>query len=363
MSNLCEHLCEEGVMQAEGIVWFADASYSEYASNPLDDYDSVGVIHANFSSGHGYRSSGGVGDKKEFQSAVGGLYKADEDGVVVSDESYYREAEDEEVIQKASLLVLLEASREQVAQWFAEIQADGVEIEFDEDEDPQDYAVQLQFFIDQANDEWTTEFGDADSMPRGLWSSIMDRAKALADKEVEARVVGDSYAVMLNYRDHGNYGADASVSTPSSSISQQGWSSLDKSDGVWLPDDHLRKELEKLPYHEAMQRALQCAEHATQLFSSWANGEVYRYDIKAYELAFDEDGEPITDKDHYIDEEPLYEDSCGDYYGEEEFKASFEDAKNHVLTKAVDALRQKRNEHQPDLFASSSSTASGSLGL
>ncbi len=364
MSDLCDSLSEEGVMQAEGVIWFADVHYAaDYANNPLEEYDSVGVIHANFSSSHGYGRSEGVGDKKEFESAVGGLYKIDEDAVQVSDESYYREEADEEVILMASRLVLLEASREQMAQWFGQLLEDGVEIEFEEGESPDDYLVQLQFFLDEAGDSWTTDFGSAETMPAGLWPDIMSRAQALAEKQVEARVVGDEYAVMLNYRDHGNYGADANVCTPSSSLSQSGWSSHNKSDGIWIPDDETRKQLEALPYYKAMALAFESAKHATELFSSWANGEVYRYDVKVYELLYDEDGEPLTDRSEYEDSEPLHEDSCGDYYGDDELKGGLSDAKAYCIKKAIETLQAQRSEVQPDLFVSAPSTSSGGMGM
>ncbi len=332
-----DYLSEKGVDLDRGLVWFAEVFHDEDASDPLDYMD--GKVHCGFQGRDGDRWRGGCGDVSDMEKAVGVGWSAQEGAVVVGD-AYSTPRFEEDALALASRLVLLEAKPELVDEWFEEIvekqsQEDGAQLLL---ECP-NYASRLAFFLSKVDGEWVREQSYSDFMPSLLWSDIEQRAKELIEKDLDSRVQGDKYAVQLSYID--GYSKTIKVSYFSSPMHQSGWSAMEQSDGVWVPDHDLRAELEKLPYHEAMAKARSVAESTATMVAAYISGEVYWYRLCVFPLEFDEDDEPIDSLSYYEDEvgaTPLFDENCAGFYGDESIQQDIEEGVQTALSLAYKEL-------------------------
>ena len=91
--------------------------------------------------------------------------------------------------------------------------------------------------------------------------------------------------------------------------------------GFWLPDKELLKQAQ---YHDKLKKGTEArydkmvewAKQACALYTSWCNGEVYCYSIKAYKVRR-EGEETYKQLDDYRYADELAEESCCGYYGDD----------------------------------------------
>lgn len=357
-----DYLSEKGVDEDKGLVWFVEVYHDEDSSPPLDYMD--GAIHCGFEGRTGARWRGGYGEISEMESAVGAGWSAEEGGVVVGD-AYNTPRAEEEACALACRLILLESSPDLIDEWFDEVAEKNPE-EFDEAflAEHRDYPRKLAFFLSKVDEEWVREQSYSDYMPSGVWSDIEQRTKELMEKDLDARVQGDKYAVQLSYID--GYSKTLKVSYFSSPLSQAGWSAMEQGDGVWVPDKDLRAELERMPYHEAMGRAKSVAEAVAPMVAAHLSGEVYWYRICVFPLQYDEDDEPIDSLSYYEDEmgeAPLFDENCSGFYGDEALKEDISMSVESALTCAMQELALRGASELENKEPEQPSAASGGVSM
>lgn len=300
---------------------FATVEHEQCAvNNPLDDCDG-GKIHTS--------GRNNIGDESDFRRAVG--FNPDE-GIEYIDTSDYS--------VQAATLVILALSEQEAREALGEcIENGGITPE----------EVDQQLVAKGETPLESYEEVDVDALPMSvvqatlmfhahevarasykttaavIGDEIATLAEKLAKHAIEARAVGDKYAVPLSVRSYN----DTTIT-----VEDKSFCAIETGDGVWIPDDGLREEFDAQPYPEAMERARSFAEGDAKMVSDWASGNVFIVDVHAYRLQHDEDGEPIEDFDEYDGEETEYEECLGTYFGDEEavqaMNEHFGYAKKHV---------------------------------
>lgn len=130
---------------------------------------------------------------------------------------------------------------------------------------------------------------------------------------------------------------------------------LDRADGVWVPDADTVKEAMHLPsvVEQATDELLgtpthrlkflrERAESVCQVYSEWCNGEVYGYQVHLYRTRFDAQGDPFDRQGDYRRDEPVFEDACWGFYGEQYLRDEVRGVVEH-------ALKEWKEEQQPTL--------------
>jgi hypothetical protein len=133
------------------------------------------------------------------------------------------------------------------------------------------------------------------------------------------KLLEDKDAVGLSYYEHGDcmwFVADSSV--PAGVEFQ--WDGV-RLAGVWEPDDIIKQTADdkklKTGTDERRQWMVDQAVDACEVYTWWCNGEVYSYDIRVYNKRQTEDGATYDELNDYRHDEPVHEDSCSGYYGQE----------------------------------------------
>jgi hypothetical protein len=105
--------------------------------------------------------------------------------------------------------------------------------------------------------------------------------------------------------------------------------------GVWAPDAGLQKYAadagEALGSPERVARMEMYAKQACETYTDWCNGSIYYYSIEVYTVRKDDDGEVWDDEDDYRRETPIDEESCGGFYGWDDFKAEVMSSLKNLL--------------------------------
>jgi hypothetical protein len=305
------------------VSWRQDSSSPQ---NPLENDDYAGQIHGNFSD---FRQHfGSIGEEHEFRSARGNL---NSEGNLQSDD----------YLPEAALLVIAETPFDEALEAMEE------HLEWDEaqraDEASFRADVMREFgkhVMDQYSRSWP-------KIPNIMWDQIIEKAEALAMAAVEARTVGNKYAVPMSQSGHYTMTLEPDLG--------KDIAEMDKSDILWIPSSLAVEDLDALPYGEAMVRAVALAKSDGEAYAQWACNEVFDGFVDVYRLAFeeDDDDEPITDPDFYEDNGHEPEHSLNSYeclgsdYADQQLEALVVEAKAWVA--------EQEAELGPDAEAASSS--------
>lgn len=310
-----DYLSEVKVLEDKGLIVVRNVYYAEYYDNPLDGDDYAGHLYGNLDR---YGRSG-YGDASDMNSAIGKGFDVWEGEVTEFDHEY----------EKALLMCVLEASVEEMQEYFDELVEEG-EITLDSADEVVPYVQQLQHLMDFATNEWIKD--TYPKIPSALATLAENRAKELVEKDISARVTGDDFAVAVYFSgNHGEY----IRSTPDVSLLD-----IKAHEGVWVPSETLLKELKAMPRHEAIKRSHEMAESYCETLSMYAQGDVHDVDVKVYKLEFDEDDAPIDDAGYYEDEATALVDESigwvlGSDYAEQEAKSLEEWAIEHAASELV----------------------------
>ena len=299
---------EKDVKVVGDYIIISEKTYSQGPRNPLDDDDYAGQLLGNFSQ---YRANwSSMGEKHEFRAARGNY-----DHNECLDSSDY--------IEDAALLVIAETSFDEALE---AIEGDWEWTDEERADVPAFRAEVMRLFAQHVMDERSKSWP---KIPSLMWDDIVAKAEALAIAAIEARTVGNKYAVPM-------------------SLSGGNWMKLEPDPGVeistmeldgilWVPSKLMADDLDALPYPEAMQRAIAGAKTDGEAYADWASGNVWDIEVKVYKREFDEDEDEFSDDpDFYADNEfePVFEDcshECvGDDYADERLAQLLREAEQWV---------------------------------
>ena len=132
--------------------------------------------------------------------------------------------------------------------------------------------------------------------------------------------------VILGYFEHGQCDWHISGHMPSGTEGDYRWDGVSFA-GVWVPDAECRlhinnmvaklKRVSKSKQKAARRKIVEeCATQACKLYTQYCNGEVYCYSVEVYTLR-KEGQENYTQYSDYRLAKPLFEESCGGFFGDD----------------------------------------------
>jgi hypothetical protein len=158
-------------------------------------------------------------------------------------------------------------------------------------------------------------------------------------EEAEA-LLKNKDAVRLGYFEHGRCIWHISDEIPVGTAGDYRWDGNNCA-GVWLPDKYLLEEAKGKKGEERKALMKKWAKEACEVYTQFCNGDVYDAIVKIYKARFDD--ETLLDEvSDYESAEPIEDDCCGGYYGDEAVKDYFHDNCVWFLNDLYSGERQKR---------------------
>lgn len=150
-------------------------------------------------------------------------------------------------------------------------------------------------------------FGDIRSLSNRHINQIdYEEAKELLETDVDV--------IPLSYYEHGNSIWMVQELPKPCGVEFQ-WDGV-RFAGIWIPDKYVRESYtgqDGLLRRDWMVKQAACA---CETYTQWCNGDVYGYNVEAFELRHDEEtGEEYTDWDDYRFKGAISEDSCWGFFG------------------------------------------------
>jgi len=138
-------------------------------------------------------------------------------------------------------------------------------------------------------------------------------------EEVEEYLLYDADTVPLVRGGSGDGMRWTAKSRPTGQILEFG-----RIDGFWEPDEDTCREAQEAGHAVGTPERLAFmfgrAESTARVYSQWCNGEVYYFRVEAYRVRRDDDGEPFDEEHDYRRDTPLFEESCGGIYEDDDDK-------------------------------------------
>ena len=181
----------------------------------------------------------------------------------------------------------------------------------------------------------TTEHDDNPSNPledmdaEGRIYSFNSRHINSGREEVQ-EALADPDKVLLSYFEHGLCKWD--VAGTMTGMPDFQWDGTLHA-GVWVPDQATLDEANgsKLKGKKRAEFMAGRAADACKLYTDFCNGAVYYYDVRAYIALRTADGETLDLLSDYRHSHPVFEDSCGGFYGDESFQEALKEAASEAL--------------------------------
>lgn len=172
-----------------------------------------------------------------------------------------------------------------------------------------DYIVFAGIHYDSDTDN-PCENWDGFGMIRSLSSRHINN---ISRTEAEELIAEDKDIVALSYFEHGQSLWFVKNSEAPAGVEFQ-WDGT-RFAGIWIPDNSVRESYtgqNGLTRHEWM--VLQ-AKQACETYTQWVNGDTYGYQVSAYKVRKDGDGEVFDQLDDYRRDKEVFEDSCWGFFG------------------------------------------------
>lgn len=166
----------------------------------------------------------------------------------------------------------------------------------------------------------------------GMIRSLSNRHINSIDYDEAKQILEDDPdAVALSYFEHGlSSWMVAGLPAPAGVEFQ--WDGV-RFAGIWIPDDCVRESYQGQDGLSRRDWMVKQAESACETYTQWCNGDVYGYNVEAYELRKDDDGEPYDVDSDCRRETPVFEDSCWGFYGIDSVKEEVAEAVECALNK------------------------------
>ena len=121
--------------------------------------------------------------------------------------------------------------------------------------------------------------------------------------------------VLLSYFEHGQclWGVNGSME----GMPDFRWDGVSVA-GYWEPDDALLQEARIFKGIVRRAKMVKWAKQACEVYTQWCNGYVYWFNVTVHWARYAEDSSLFDEESDYRFEDPITEDSCGGYYGNDE---------------------------------------------
>lgn len=149
-----------------------------------------------------------------------------------------------------------------------------------------------------------------------IWSFLRKHRNQVRGQSHADELLADPDVVPLGYFEHGNSLWFPRNERPLGTEGDFRWDGVHFA-GVWVPDKATREAYDEKVHGDRKTWMVVQARGACGIYTAWCNGEVYYAQIVAHKLRRSSNGTSLDELRDYRNETPLFEESCGGFYGDE----------------------------------------------